>query len=105
MLRLFVDSGRRNRRWTAVQHLVAGREDPGRRPEDETLAGLDVGAALAALSPRQRACAVLYYFEDQPVAAIAQQLRIGEGTVKRNLSEARGRLRTLLDPEEVANHG
>jgi RNA polymerase sigma factor (sigma-70 family) len=56
--------------------------------------------ALKDLSPRQRACVVLRYYEDLPVAQIASALGLGEGTVKRYLSEAMTRLAASLSPAE-----
>ena len=104
MLRLYVDSGRRGRRWAAVRHLFAGTGEPVDRPEDRALDGLDVGAALTALAPRERACVLLFYFDDLPVTTVAQRLRITEGTVKRNLHDARAKLRGLLSPEVTHEH-
>lgn len=103
MLRLFIDGSRRGRRWASVQHLLAAREDEPDRAPDDTLDSLDLGTAMAALPPRQRACVLLYYYDDQPVAVIAQRLRINEGNVKRTLSDARARLRGLLSPEAATN--
>ncbi|MEK8226011.1 sigma factor-like helix-turn-helix DNA-binding protein [Oerskovia sp. M15] len=44
--------------------------------------------ALAGLTPRQRACVVLRYYEDLTVPRIAEELGCAEGTVKRHLSDA-----------------
>ncbi len=52
------------------------------------------------LSPRQRACVVLRYYRDLPVAQVAAALGVGEGTVKRYLSEAMTRLAARLSPAE-----
>jgi RNA polymerase sigma-70 factor, ECF subfamily len=40
---------------------------------------------------------VLHYFADLPIAAIARELGIAPGTVKRDLYDARARLQTLLE--------
>jgi RNA polymerase sigma factor (sigma-70 family) len=56
--------------------------------------------ALGDLSPRQRACVVLRYYQDLPVAEIASALGVAEGTVKRHLSEAIARLALRLSPAE-----
>ncbi len=53
----------------------------------------DLHAAILALPPRERACVVLRYLEDLPVAAIAAELGIATGTVKRYLSDAVATLR------------
>lgn len=56
-------------------------------------------AHLAALSPQQRRCAVLHYVDDLSIGQIAHTLGVAEGTVKSNLSDARARLRSLIDLE------
>lgn len=58
---------------------------------------LDVVKAVAALSPQQRACVYLVYWEDLSVRDIATRLDLSEGTVKKYLSRARARLREILD--------
>lgn len=52
-------------------------------PSSERMALMD---ALATLPPRQRACVVLRYYEDLPVAEVARMLGVGEGTVKSQTS-------------------
>ncbi|MCU1692720.1 MAG: polymerase, sigma-24 subunit, subfamily [Frankiales bacterium] len=58
-------------------------------------------AALAQLSPRQRAVMVLRYFEDLSEAEIARTLGCSTGTVKSAASRAAAKLRVSLS-EEVA---
>ena len=59
--------------------------------------------ALRQLSPRQRACVVLRFYEDLPVAGIARALGLGEGTVKRYLSEGTALLAGHLSGTEAEN--
>ena len=79
---------RRRRRERKIASRVAA-EDPELRPE--------VVEAVARLSPQQRACVYLVYWEDLTVAQTAARLDIGEGSVKRYLSRARDKLRRLID--------
>jgi RNA polymerase sigma-70 factor (ECF subfamily) len=59
-------------------------------------------AALRTLPARQRAAAVLHYVADLPIAAVAGELGVPEGTVKSDLSRARAALAAVLgDDEEV----
>ena len=64
-------------------------QDPELRP--------DVVDAVVKLSPQQRACVYLTYWEDLAPRDVAQRLDIGEGTVKRYLARARANLREVLD--------
>ena len=50
---------------------------------------VDVQRALAALPRRQREITVLHYFVDLPIAEIAREFGIAEGTVKSALHSAR----------------
>jgi len=65
------------------------QEDPGFRP--------DVVDAVVRLSPQQRACVYLTYWEDLTPPKVAEHLGIGEGTVKNHLARARAKLREVLD--------
>jgi RNA polymerase sigma factor (sigma-70 family) len=56
----------------------------------------DVRAALIGLSPRQRAVLYLAYWEDQTEAAIAEQLGLRVGTVRRHVHRALEHLRKVL---------
>lgn len=64
--------------------------------EDPEL-GVDVVRAVAGLSPQQRACVFLTYWEDLTAADVAERLDIGEGAVKKHLARARSKLREVLD--------
>lgn len=92
----FLDLARKRRTWRGKEHLFAEASETS-GPEDAVQAGLDVRAALAALSPRQRACIVLRHFDDLPVAEIAGELGVTAGAVKRYLNEGTAKLRVSLD--------
>lgn len=78
---------RRQREERFAQQLIA--VDSELQPE--------VVDAVVGLSPRQRACVYLTYWEDLTPAAVADRLGIAEGTVRRYLARARSRLREVLD--------
>jgi RNA polymerase sigma factor (sigma-70 family) len=102
ILTLYLDEYRRRRRWSGVRHLVVA-EDRVRGPASGATARADVAAALGRLSPRERACVVLRYFEDLTVPQIADSLELAPGTVKRYLADATSRLRGLLRPPDDAD--
>ena len=58
--------------------------------------------ALTRLTPRQRACVVLRYFEDMTIDQVAHTLGNAPGTVKRHLHDALRVLRDVLEPAEAA---
>ena len=101
MVNLFIDSARRRSRWNQLAPLLrpAGvTPDPADQVSDRHA----MLAALRSLSPQQRACVVLRYYEDLPVAEVAAVIGVGEGTVKRYLSEAMSRVAMRLsDPESA----
>ena len=71
---------------------------PGRvRSADERV---DVEFAISRLSPRQRLAIDCFYFVGLSVAETAAVMRCAEGTVKSTLSDARQRLRPLLEVPE-----
>ena len=97
MLTTYVDGYRRRRQWDRVRHLLArGERHDG--PADEVDARSDIATGLRLLSPQQRACIVLRYYDDLTVPEISDRLRLAEGTVKRYLSVATARLEDLLGP-------
>ncbi|GHH69272.1 RNA polymerase sigma factor [Promicromonospora soli] len=102
ILTIYLDGYRRQSSWTGFKHLLA--DDlyaPG--AERVATARVDVGVALAKLSPRQREAVVLRFFEDMTVPQIAQTLGTRPGTIKRHLSNAmellRGSLAEIVAPE------
>jgi RNA polymerase sigma factor (sigma-70 family) len=66
----------------------------------DTEARIDVEQALTNLSERQRLAVDCYYFADLSVADTAAVMGCSEGTVKSTLSDARARLRSLLEVSE-----
>ena len=58
---------------------------------------LDVGDAVARLSPRQRLAVELHYFLDLSVDEAAKVMGCSAGTVKSTLSDARKKLRAELE--------
>lgn len=95
ILTTYLNGRRRDVRWGGLVHRVADVENPT-PPDAVATARADVAAALAQLSPRERACVVLRHFEDLTVRDIAARLDLSEGAVKRYLSDARHRLAPLL---------
>lgn len=104
VLSAYLDGFRRRRRWAAVQHLVTS-EPQTRGPEDAATASVDVRAALAQLSPRERACVVLRFYEDLALTRIADELALSEGAVKRYLSDGIRRMEALLGPLALRRDG
>lgn len=94
---LYIDGYRRRRQWTKVEHLLV--EDETRHgPDADAAARLDLHAALATLAPQERAAVVLRYFADLTVPEIADDMGLAQGTVKRYLSNAVGKLEQRLGP-------
>jgi RNA polymerase sigma-70 factor (sigma-E family) len=95
MVNLFIDGARRHSRWSRVAPLLP-RVDMTPDLADQVSERDAMLTALRSLSPRQRACVVLRHYEDLPVAKVAATLGVGEGTVKRYLSEAMSHLAVQL---------
>lgn len=76
---------------TASAHHTA---HPTTDPTTEITQAIDIHRALLTLPPRERACIVLRYLEDRPIASVAAELGLATGTVKRYLSDAVATLRT-----------
>jgi len=95
ILNTHLDTRRRRARWRKIAHLTAV-PDIDDRTEQATDDSLDLVGHLKRLSPRERACIVLRYYEDLKVDDIAHQLDISSGAVKRYLSDALAKLGDLL---------
>ncbi|WP_042370252.1 sigma-70 family RNA polymerase sigma factor [Streptacidiphilus neutrinimicus] len=103
MLNRYLDLYRRQQRLRLLLPRL-GHAQPESVPDHGEGADrrLDLLAALDALTPRQRACVVLRFYEDLPVAEVAHRMRLSQGTVKRHLSDANSRMSAALDsPEQV----
>lgn len=99
ILTTFIDGHRRLRRWESlVPRLGHESTVPPPDPADRVTAQMDVRAALATLPRRERACVVLRYFDDLPLADIAETLGVTVGAVKRYLFAGRRRIEALLGP-------
>ena len=99
MLTCYLDGARRAVRWARVRHLFGATDaDVAASPETSAVAGFDVRAALATLSPSERAVAVLRWCEDLSTADVAAQLGLATGSVKRYLANAARKLTPLLGP-------
>ena len=68
--------------------------------DDELERSMDLAAALASLSRRQREAVALHYRLGLSVAEAAQAMRVSDGTVKTLLSRARTALGVALRDEE-----
>jgi len=95
MVNLFIDRARRQRRWRHNASLFLAK-DSVPDPAEQIVTRSVVRAALEDLSPRQRACVVLRYYQDLPVAQVAAALGVAEGTAKRYLNEATTRMAARL---------
>jgi RNA polymerase sigma-70 factor (ECF subfamily) len=95
ILSLFLDDRRRSARWLRIKPLIA-EHDIAHNPSSGVVVRVDVAAALAALPPRRRACAVLKFYDDLTTAQIADSMGIAQGTVARYVNEATTALRAAL---------
>jgi RNA polymerase sigma factor (sigma-70 family) len=96
----FIDAGRRQTRWRRIRHLEAAPVEVG-SPAEATEARLDLHGELEKLSPRERACLVLRYYDDLKVDDIASTLGLSSGAVKRYLSDGLGKMAVALRPDDT----
>lgn len=101
ILNTHLDGGRRRTRWRRVAPL---EYVPEQRESDAPGVDvkLDLHDELRKLSPRERACLVLRYYDDLAVADIAGTLRISPGTVKRYLSDGLAKMAIALADDGTA---
>lgn len=101
ILNTWLDGGRRTTRWRRIAHLSAV-PDTQESTAPATDSRLDLTAELAKLSPRERACIVLRYYEDLKVDDIAEWLAISSGAVKRYLSDGLAKMAIALAEEPTS---
>lgn len=82
-------------RVNATVHHRGERRAPHWDPEQHEISRV-VLDAVRKLPERQRACVVLFYYEDLPEAQIAEVLDCSVGTVKSQLSKSRAKLQKWL---------
>lgn len=105
ILSVFLD---RTRSRTRLQHAFSRVAEPDARAshDDAVEATEVVRGLLAQLSPRERACVVLRYYDDMTIGQVADALGLATGTVKRYLSNATERLGAILGlPDDPDAHG
>lgn len=98
ILNTHLDGGRRRSRWRRVAPLeyLPDEVPAGNLATDQKL---DLHHELRKLSPRERACLVLRYYDDLKVDDIAETLSISSGAVKRYLSDGLAKMAIALTPD------
>ena len=103
ILNAYVDRGRRTSRWRRIAHFQATPEVEA-SPSEATDSRLDLFEELQKLTPRERACLVLRYYEDLKIDDIAETLQLSPGTVKRYLSDGLAKMATRLSNDSPDEH-
>jgi RNA polymerase sigma-70 factor (ECF subfamily) len=93
LLAITADQARQARRRQRPTPFVGDVASRVRPTEDR----MDVEAAVARLPPRQRLAVDCFYFVGLSVAETAAVMRCSEGTVKSTLSDARQKMKPLLE--------
>lgn len=93
LLAITADRARHARRRRQTVALVGEINVPSTLPDDR----VDVEAAIARLSGRQKLAVDCYYFVGLSVAETAAVMGCSDGTVKSTLFDARQQLRRLLE--------
>jgi RNA polymerase sigma factor (sigma-70 family) len=95
MFSAHMDAGRKESSWRRVFHLLS--DDSAEASASSNVEfRTDLQEALRHLSPRERACTVLRFYDDLTAEAIGRELGISEGAVRRYLSDAALKLRGSL---------
>ena len=103
ILNTWLDGGRRTSRWRKIAHLQAVPES-SESPAEGTESRIDLYEEMQKLTPRERACIVLRYYEDLKVDDIAATLELSSGAVKRYLSDGLAKMAIALDDSAVENN-
>ena len=91
-IRMAARAARRERMVRILEDPFGRAEPTSELPEGDS----DVAAAVRRLPPGQRTAVVLFYFEDRPVAEVAELLGCSPATARVHLHRARRRLAALL---------
>jgi len=102
ILNTYIDRGRRTTRWRKIAHLTA-EADVAASSVETSDATIDLHHELRKLTPRERACLVLRYYDDLKVDDIAATLELSSGAVKRYLSDGLAKMAVSLTENEHAN--
>lgn len=97
LLAITADQARQARRRRRPSTLLADVSARVRSTDDT----VDVEFAVRSLAPRQRLAVDCFYFVGLSVIETAAVMRCSEGTVKSTLSDARSRLRPLLEVRDA----
>jgi len=100
ILNTYIDRGRRSTRWRKIAHLTAV-SDVTDSPSAGSESRIDLHEELRKLTPRERACLVLRYYDDLKVDDIAETLELSPGAVKRYLSDGLAKMAVALaEPDD-----
>ena len=102
ILNTYIDRARRTTRWRKIAHLETAR-DLLDSADTATGVRIDLHAELRKLTPRERACLVLRYYDDLKVDDIAETLGLSPGAVKRYLSDGLSKMATRLTRSALAD--
>jgi RNA polymerase sigma-70 factor (ECF subfamily) len=91
----------RRRRSSTVQRLSAQRREPVESSGSVGEPDEQLVALVVALPRQQRIAVALRYYDDMPVAEVAEAMGISEGAVRYHLHTARERLRTVVGTIDV----
>jgi RNA polymerase sigma-70 factor (sigma-E family) len=97
--RTLVNTFLSHRRGRRRELVVAETPDRPSTSTGDPAMRVDIGRALAALTPQQRAVVVLRHLEDLPVSEVAEILGMAEGSVKSQTSRAVEALRRHFPAE------
>ncbi len=101
ILNASLDRGRRVSLWRRIAPSQYVRDElPA--PDAASDARLDLHEELRKLTPRERACLVLRYYDDLKVDDIADTLGISSGAVKRYLSDGLAKMAIALADDGTA---
>lgn len=99
LIRLALDRAETLKIRRARETVVEDPEEPVAAAAPDSGLARRLDRLLAELPPAQRATLTLFYYEDRPVAEIAEMLNMPENTVKTHMSRGRATLREGYERE------